>query len=72
MDTLTSVLAKNRNCRKLNLDCNSLKTTCDTKLGDAIGDSKPAKSCKRSLRGDANKLVEKFCTKSCMTCSKFS
>ena len=64
-------MEENRSCKKLALNCTKLKHACDTKLGVAIGISKPARGCKKSLRGDANKVVGNFCTETCLTCCKF-
>ena len=65
-------MSKNGNCKRLKLQCSKLKKKCNSKLGAVLGKSKSAKKCKEALKGNLNKKVNEFCTKTCKTCSKLS
>ena len=63
-------MSSNNKCKKLKQACWKLASKCSSKLGNALGSSNNAKSCKTALGNDANKKVNTFCKIKCNKCGK--
>ena len=65
-------MSSNNKCKKLKQACWKLASKCSSKLGNALGSSNNAKSCKTALGSDANKKVNTFCKIKCNKCGNKS
>ena len=68
---LPKKLSKDRNCKRLKLSCNKLRSKCNGKLGSSLGNSASARKCLKKLSSsEKNTMVKSYCNKSCKECGK--